>query len=82
MTTTARHGELSQHVDLTEHGELPNHGDFDPEQAAMLQALARNGAPDAQMYSFNDSGSQLNGYGDGTSNDLHSSGVLTRIHFA
>lgn len=75
MTSIARHGELSQHVDLTEHGELSQHGDFDPEQAAMLQALARNGAPEAQIYGFHDNGTHLNGYDDGGSSDLHSTGM-------
>lgn len=82
MTSIARHGELSQHVDLTEHSELSQHEDFDPEQAAMLQALARNGAPEAQIYGFHDNSTHMNAYGDGGSNDLHSTGMLIYIRSA
>jgi hypothetical protein len=79
MTSTIHHGDLGQHSDLPEHGDLPHHGDFDPEQAAMLQDLARSGAPEAQMYGYPEVGANsghLNGYPDNTSNDMHSNGVL------
>jgi hypothetical protein len=79
MASTTRHGDLSQHDHLSENGDLSHHGDFDPEQAAMLQDLARNGAPEAQMYGYPEVGSNgghLNGYSDGPSNDVHSNGVL------
>lgn len=85
MTSTTRHGDLSQHVDLSENGDLSHHGDFDPEQAAMLQDLARNGAPEAQMYSYPDvgaNGGHLNGYSENPSNDMHSNGVLPVAGFA
>jgi hypothetical protein len=79
MTSTTRHGDLNQHVDLSENGDLSHHGDFDPEQAAMLQDLARNGAPEVQMYGYPEvgaNGGHLNGYSDNSSNDMHSNGVL------
>jgi hypothetical protein len=79
MTSTARHGDLSQHDHLSESGDLSHHEDFDPEQAAMLQDLARNGAPEAQMYGYPEvgaNGGHLNGYPDNASNDMPSNGVL------
>jgi hypothetical protein len=85
MTSTTRHGDLNQHVDLSENGDLSHHGDFDPEQAAMLQDLARNGAPEAQMYGYPDvgaNGGHLNGYSENPSNDMHSNGVLPAAGFA
>lgn len=79
MTSTTRHGDLSQHDHLSENSDLSHHGDFDPEQAAMLQDLARNGAPEAQIYGYPEvgaSGGNLNSYSEGASNDMHSNGVL------
>jgi hypothetical protein len=85
MTSLSRHDELNQHGDLAGHGDLSHHGDFDAEEAAMLQDLARDGAPEAQMYGYHDVGANgvhLNGYGDGVSNDMHSNGVLPDNGFA
>ncbi len=78
MTSTIRHADLSRHGDLSENGDLSHHGDFDPEQAAMLQDLARNGAPEAQMYGYPEvgpNGGHLNGYSDSASHDMHSNGA-------
>jgi len=78
-SSTTRHEDLSQHVDLSENSGLSHHGDFDPEQAAMLQDIARNGAPEAQMYGYPEVGANsghLNGHSDGAANDMHSNGVL------
>ena len=84
MTSVTRHGDLNQHGELSEHGELSHHGDFNPEQVAMLQDLARNGAPEAQMYVYSevgahDSGAHMNGYGDTSSSGMHSNGVLPQF---
>ncbi len=86
MTSILRHGEIGQHhSDISGHGELTHHGEFDPGQAAMLQDLARNGAPESQIYGYPDAGANgvhLNGYGDGASNGMHSNGVAPVSGFA
>jgi len=85
MTSTTRHEDLSQHDHLSETGDLSHHGDFEPEQAAMLQDLARNGAPEAQVYGYPEvgaNGGHLTGYSDNASNDMHSNGVLLVVGLA
>lgn len=79
MTSTTRHVDLSQHADATEDGDPSHHGGFDPEQAAMLQDLARSGAPEAQMYAYPEvgvAGGYLNGNSDNASHDVHANGVI------
>jgi hypothetical protein len=77
------HTELSHHA---QHGDLSRTGDFDPEQAAMLQDLARDGAPDdAQMYGYPEAGLnsvQLNSYGDGSPNSMQANGISRASDFA
>jgi hypothetical protein len=74
--------EVSHHA---QHGGLSNSGDFDPEQAAMLQDLARNGAPEeSQVYGYPEAGLngvQLNGYGDGSLNGMQANGIIQDLDF-
>lgn len=85
MPPTTRHGELDQQVDLAEHNDLSHHGDFDPEQAAMLQDLAKNGAPDAHLSDSPEigaNGGHLDVYSDPASNDMNPNGVLPVLDHA
>lgn len=92
MVLTRNSGVLSQQLDPSQpsdqsHGEILHHGDFDAEQAEMLQDLARDGAgaPEAQMYSYPDTGVHgvhLNSYDDGSSDSIHSNGVVPAFDIA
>lgn len=80
MPPTTRRRELSQHVDLSEqHNGISHDDDFDPDQAALLQDLARNGAPESQTYGYPElgtNGGHMNGYNENASNGMHSNDVL------